>query len=159
MRKLLYSCQLLTLSFLFSNTVFAQEVNAVCGTDKVQNKLFTENPQLKEQYEAKLTEFRALKSKGKLQAKTNEVFEIPVVVHILDDGTGKYKPTEQQIKDWIARANSVFDGSASDVKSTDQGGTTLPIKLVLAKRTPDNKKSNGIVVHNLSANSTYVDYG
>ena len=159
MKKLLFSCQLLTLSLLFSNSVFAQDANAVCGTDKVHNKLFTENPQLKEQYEAKLTEFRALKKQGKLQAKTNEVFEIPVVVHVLDDGTGKYKLTEKQINDWIARANSVFDGTASDVKSTDQGGTTLPIKLVLAKRTPDNKKSNGIVVHDLSTNPTYVNYG
>lgn len=159
MNKFLLSFKFIAFSLLLALNANAQDRNAVCGADVIKNQLFEQQPQIKEQYEAKLAEFNSLKRQGRLQAKTNEIFEIPIVVHILDDGTGKYTPTEAQISQWIARANSIFDGTANDVKGPSEGGTTLPVKLVLAKRTPDNKKTNGIIVHDLSNNSQYVNNG
>jgi len=160
MKKHLFSIKLFALSFLLSNSAFGQhDLYEVCTSDIIQERLFENNPELRIQYEAKQNEFKSLKLQGKLQSKTNQIFEIPVVVHVLNDGTGKYLPTTEQIKSWIDRTNSIFDGTAIDIKGPSEGGTTLPIKLVLAQRTPDNKTTNGILVHDLSSNSAYVNYG
>lgn len=161
-KKLLYF-KLLSLLLLSSGNVSAQNSPTwTCSADEVQEEMFRQNPELKKLYEAKQTDFlnyRKSALKGNKQLKANQVIEIPIVVHILDDGTGKYMPTEVQVKNWINRANSIFDGTATDIKGPEAGGTTLPVKLVLAKRTPSNTATNGIVIHDLSNNSAYVNYG
>lgn len=161
-KKLLYF-KLLSLFLLSSVNVNAQNSPTwTCSVDEVQEEIFRQNPELKKIYETKQAEFlnfRKSELKGQKQLKANQIIEIPTVVHILDDGTGKYIPTEVQVKNWIARANSIFDGTASDIKGSEAGGTTLPVRLVLAKRTPSNTATNGIVTHDLSNNSVYVNYG
>lgn len=159
MRNTLFFLKSLAFSIFFSATLNAQDERAICGTDIVQEEMLRNNPHLKASFEAKQNEFKALLKQGKLQSKTNEIIEIPIVVHLLDDGSGKYLPTEQQVKDWIDRSNAVFSGTAPDVKGPNDGGTSLPFKLVLAKRTPDNKTTNGIVIHDFSSNSQYVQNG
>lgn len=159
MKKTLFFFKSLAFSIIFSSNLNAQDERAICGTDFVHEEMLKNNPHVKASFEAKQNEFKALLKQGKLQSKTNEIIEIPIVIHLLDDGSGKYLPTEQQINDWIDRSNAVFSGTASDVKGPNEGGTALPFKLVLAKRTPDNKSTNGIVVHDFSSNSQYVTNG
>ncbi|MEG1199392.1 MAG: GEVED domain-containing protein, partial [Algoriella sp.] len=155
---LLFKC--VVLSFLLSNASFAQNKPLeVCGTEELQADFFKKNPGFKEIYDAKLLEFNEARKQGKFSKKQTEIIEIPIVVHILDDGKGLYVPTDAQVNAWIARANAIWDGSASDIKGPGAGGTTLPVRLVLAKRSPSCEATTGIVKHDLSQNQTYVDGG
>ena len=160
MIKKLTILKTLTIFGLLSGFAYSQNSpQAMCGTDIVQEDIFKKNPELRKVYQAKIKEFEQSRKERKISRKSNQVIEVPVVVHILDDGTGKYIPTEAQVNAWIARANAIFDGSASDIKGPGSGGTTLPVKLVLAKRTPSCTSTNGIITEDLSTNQTYVDSG
>lgn len=157
-KLLLFKC--VVLSFLLGNIAFAQNKPIeVCGTEDLQADFFKNNPGFKEIYEAKIKEFERSRKKGEFANKANQIIEIPIVVHILDDGKGLYVPTNAQVNAWIARANAIWDGSASDIKGPGAGGTTLPVRLVLAKRSPSCEATTGIINHDLSKNQTYVDSG
>ncbi|MGV0922697.1 GEVED domain-containing protein [Empedobacter tilapiae] len=161
-RNLLYF-KLFSFLLISSNYANAQQSKIwTCSADEIREDMFKQNPDLKKIYETKQEEFRVLKKtelNGRKELKANQIIEIPIVIHVLNDGTGKYTPTDSQIHNWIARANAIFDGTAQDIKGPDEGGTTLPIRLVLAKRSPANTTTNGIINHDLSNNSTYVNYG
>lgn len=158
-KKLLYFKSLIILLLLSGNVLAQNTPLATCGTDIVQEDIFKQNPELRKVYDAKIKEFEQLRKDRKLANKVNQVIEIPIVVHILNDGTGLYVPTNAQVNAWIARANAIFDGSALGIKGPGAGGTTLPVRLVLAKRSPSCETTTGIVTHDLSKNKTYVDGG
>ncbi len=148
------------MSFLLSSNTFAQTTPyATCGTDIIQEDIFRMNPEFRKIYEARLLEFNEARKQGKFSKNQTEIIEIPIVVHILNDGKGLYVPTDAQVNAWIARTNAIWDGSATDIKGPGAGGTTLPVRLVLAKRSPSCEATTGIVKHDLSQNQTYVNGG
>ena len=108
---------------------------------------------------------------GKINGKSaDNPFIIPVVVHVIlpkeysaNQEDQFHNPTDTEISDWIERANSIFattyghgyypDGVSNEV------GTVMPYKLVLAKRNPNCEATNGIIRYDASGNNTYNDYG
>ncbi|MBO6213301.1 GEVED domain-containing protein [Algoriella sp.] len=159
-KNLLLTTSLL-FTFLTNNQVFAQNIPLErCGTDNVNEKILDENPALKKIYLEKQASFyESVKNKPIQKKQLATIIEIPVVVHLLDDGTGKFNLTEAQVNAWIDRVNSIFDATATDIVGASDGGTSLPFRLVLAKRTPDCNVTNGIVTHDLSMIPSYVTYG
>lgn len=158
--KLLNKLIAILVILLFNNIYAQNHPIAVCGTDELQEDIFAKNPGLKEVYENKLREFRAKRANNQLESRTqNEVLDIPIVVHVLDPKNNITMPTDIEIINWIERANVVFSGEANDILGPNQGGTMLPIRLVLAKRTPQCTTTTGINRIDMSSNSSYVNSG
>lgn len=152
--------KLLTFGLLFSTIAYSQQAIGICGTDQVNERALDENPTFKKEYLKKQEQFyKSVANQSILKRQTQNIIEIPVVVHLLTDGTGKDNMTEDEVNAWLDRVNMIFAGTATDIKGVNDGGATLPIKLVLAKRTPDCNPTNGIVSHDLSKISPYVNYG
>lgn len=157
-KKLLYF-KLLSLFLLSNVNVNAQNSPTwTCSADEVQEEIFRQNPELKKIYETKQAEFlnfRKSELKGQKQLKANQIIEIPTVVHILDDGTGKYIPTEVQVKNWIDYTNGLY----ANTYYQNNASVNYPFRLVLAQRTEDNKPTNGIIRLNYSNDTKYTTHG
>lgn len=114
------------------------------------------HPEEKIQMDAINLQIKDLQAKGLLKINKNEIYEIPIVVHVVGDGSSvgsQGNKSDQQIRDWIEYTNKVFAGTADNV------GATIPIRLVFAKITPDGKRSNGINRVDLSGNGDYKSNG
>ena len=157
MNKTLLTIKFIALLLLFSSSLKAQEE---CGADHANEIFFKENPQLKleqDLFNARLPE--VLKSSKFKEFKLqNEVIEIPIVVHVFSDGSplGTIgNRSDEQILEWIDYTNKLYEGVVNSTIPTQR----YPFKLVLAKRTPDNQPTNGIVRIDLSQNKTYKEFG
>lgn len=155
---------------LFSLSLTAQQQNKICGFDEelaLQDKL---NPGMREAFEKIVNRLKAEKKNnpsaesGKL---VNGVYEIPVVVHVIYP-TGAavgsaYNKSDAQIQAWIENANKMYAGTypwpASGVPSDFGQSAVFPIKLVLAKRTPNCQSTNGIIRYDGGSLSNYNTYG
>ncbi len=146
---------------LFSYT-FAQ-TGEPCGYEKTQGELERKNPEIRKarlDAEAKLLAMDVQKYvQNQLQGKsaaTTTVYEVPVVVHLMNDGTTPLK-TDAEIITWIDNANKYFATTfGAPVYTVAEGNTIIPIKLVLAKRSPNCTTTTGINQINVTA--TYPQY-
>ncbi|MFL9834845.1 zinc-dependent metalloprotease [Chryseobacterium terrae] len=93
---------------------------------------------------------------------TGQIYEIPVVVHVIesqDPANVNLAVTDQEIIDWIGRANSMYATTYGNgfyaEGSGATGGNVIPFKLVLAKRSPSCMPTTGIIRYN---GSTLPDY-
>lgn len=85
---------------------------------------------------------------------------IPVVVHIIHTGEAigtQYNPTDQQVIDYIEVLNQGLAASFPGYPSPNTGGQDVPIRFVLAQRTPDCNPTNGIVRKDASMLLTSTD--
>lgn len=154
---------------LFAMNAYGQQS---CGFTQAQAKAEKANPKSKiarEKVEAKLrdTDIRSfLATKGatfnKENKYTGEIYEIPVVVHVIESSSGT-TVTNTQIRNWIEDANKMYattygDNYYSEGSGAD-GGTVIPFKLVLAKRSPSCKATSGIVRYNGSTIAGYDEQG
>lgn len=163
-------CTLLVLMFFINS--FSQDFHKECGFDKVMKKLDERHPDLKRYREegeqkilgmnqqAFLNKVGATTSKNALY--TGQIYEIPVVVHVIesqDAANANLAVTDQEIINWIARANSMYattyGGSFYPEGAGATGGNVIPFKLVLAKRSPSCLPTTGIIRYN---GSTLPDY-
>jgi hypothetical protein len=147
-----------TIIFSFAS---AQEF---CSFDQNLEKLENANPAIKEarlQAEAQLlaTDIQKFLIKnGHYSAigKSETIYEIPVVVHLMNDGTTPLRTDAEVIK-WIDDCNKFYNTTyGGEWYTTAQGGTIIPFKLVLAKRTSDCRATTGINQVNVTAN--YPEY-
>lgn len=148
--------------FLLFSVLSAQESEPTCATSLRMENIYAKNPHLKNQADLFNAELSALIKSGKNYTAKNQVYEIPVVVHIISDGSSPGSAgnrTDQQVIDWINYTNDVFAGTAPGMLGDNNGGAVIPIRLVLAKIGPNCAPTNGINHINLSANSQYVQYG
>ncbi|MFC6267249.1 zinc-dependent metalloprotease [Frigoriflavimonas asaccharolytica] len=152
---------LLIFTALFFSYASAQEP---CAFDQNQARLEKANPAIKqarEEAEAKLMamdiqKFLRDNGHGSLTGKAETVYEIPVVVHLLNDGTAPLR-TDAEIITWINNCNKFYDTTfGGDWLTVAQGGTVIPFKLVLAKRSPTCGATTGINQINVTA--TYPQY-
>ena len=157
MKKKLFVC----LAFINAMFVFGQEP---CAYDKQQQRLFSENPLAKQAYlEAEyqllntdIQKFLQKKEISKNKSTNSTIYEIPIVVHLMNDGTTPLR-TDAEIITWIDNCNKFYDTTfGGDWLTTAQGGTVIPFRLVLAKRSPSCTTTNGIVQVNVTA--TYPQY-
>lgn len=140
--------------FLFSIMAFGQIEHESCLSDIMNERMLRENPELR----AELAQFEELWQKiqrgesdflNKSIIENGEtIYEIPVVVHVIHTGNpvgGQYNKSDQEIIDWVQRANDVYSTVADDIDGPENGGAVIPVRFVLAKRTEDCQATNGIV--------------
>ncbi|REC42513.1 zinc-dependent metalloprotease [Chryseobacterium pennipullorum] len=156
--------------------VFSQSHGSYCGFDDHMRKLDAKYPDLKKNREMveekllKMDQQSFLKKVGGTTSwnglYTGQVYEIPVVVHVIESSASanaNLSLTDQEIKNWIDRANSMYattygNGFYAEGPGAD-GGNVIPFKLVLAKRSPQCTATSGIVRYNGSSIPLYDTRG
>ncbi|MDO4225678.1 MAG: M43 family zinc metalloprotease, partial [Bergeyella zoohelcum] len=170
-----------TLLLSLSLTSVAISAQHFCGYDHKKAELEAQFPEIKQEREnaemqlqlmggaANQLKAMGIKPTGNsLMATSQKIYEIPVVVHIIEsknskDATSKLHLTDEQIQQWIENANKMYattyGGQYYPEGTGIEGGTVIPVKLVLAKRSPNCEATNGIVRHDASSLEGYNDHG
>ncbi|QDP84726.1 T9SS type A sorting domain-containing protein [Chryseobacterium sp. SNU WT5] len=159
------------LTLLLAFTIFAQ----TCGFDQVQNNLEKQFPQLKKDREAadaKLLNTNVKSYLNKIGATskagqyTGTIYEIPVVIHVItssDPSNSSLSLTDEQIKTWIENCNKMYAATYGNGYAPEGSGSldgnVIPIKLVLAKRSPSCASTSGIVRYDGSTIAGYDQNG
>lgn len=154
---------LIIVSGLACSNFFSQKVEfQECGTDELMRKHYERYPEQKAQDDAFNLELSKLIKSGKFSNTLNkkQVYEIPVVVHVVGDGSAigtVNNKSDADIIAWVNYTNGVFSGNASSGMS----GTSaiLPVKFVFAKVDPSCNTTNGINRINASHLPKYVSGG
>jgi PKD repeat protein len=159
---------ILLFTFLFTNgfLVFSQQqaakspknqLNAPhnpCGFDHLHAKRM----QVDSVYARKTLEFNKKTSKnGPINKVGQGDYRIPVVVHVMNDGTSLTQITDEQIRQAIRELNNRFR-KASGTQGFGNG-VDMKIEFSLAVRDPNGNCTNGIVRYNLAGNPTYAASG
>lgn len=167
---------IISLSVLSSVVAMGQHKHtARCGFHHKQTQLEQKFPEIKEARERLDKQILERKINGKRDAKysnisamnyTGQVYEIPVVVHVIESNAAKnarLKLTDEQIKTWIENANKMYAGTyGGDYYPTGDGldqSAVIPFKLVLAKRDQNCNSTTGIIRYDGSTLSGYDDNG
>lgn len=135
------------ISFLFigiATNAKAQDDYFKCGHDDYMQKLWAENPQMKEEYKQLFDNSRQVVSDG-FKAKT--VFTIPIVFHIIHE-YGTENISDAQVYDQMEILNRDFSLSNSDISNVVAGFDTIAgnaeIQFKLAAIDPWGNCTNGI---------------
>jgi hypothetical protein len=159
LKKLLFLLATVSLSssFYSQNTEFLE-----CGTDELMKKHYAKFPNEKIQDDAFNLELSKMMKTGKLTAKNgqNQVYEIPIVVHVVGDGSpigNVNNKSDADIIAWVNYTNGVFAGNASSGMAATS--SALPVKFVFAKIDPNCNPTNGINRIDASALPKYVSGG
>lgn len=149
---------------LFFLNIYSQEIqHDNCGSDELLKRHYQKFPIYKTKNNAFNLELSELIKTGKIQShmnKNNSIYEIPIVVHVVGDGSALgsvNNKSDADIIDWINFTNKVFAGDISIGMSPSSG--VLPIKLVLAKIDPNCNPTNGINRIDASNLPKYVSGG
>ncbi len=159
MKKLLF----LLISGGLCTTFYSQKLEfQECGTEELMKKHYAKFPEDKARDDAFNLELSRLIKSGKLASRLNknQVYEIPLVVHVVGDGSAIGTPNNKSDADiiaWINYTNGVFAGSSS----SGMAGTSavLPVKFVFARIDPNCNATNGINRINASHLPKYVSGG
>ncbi|WP_160136009.1 GEVED domain-containing protein [Chryseobacterium sp. c4a] len=159
MKKLLF----LLITTSLSSNFYSQNIEFLeCGTDEVMRKHYAKFPNEKIQDETFNLELSKMIKTGKLNAKNgqNQVYEIPIVVHVVGDGSpigSVNNKSDADIIAWVNYTNGVFAGNASSGMSATS--SVLPVKFVFAKIDPNCNPTNGINRIDASGLPKYVSGG
>jgi hypothetical protein len=159
MRKLLFLLILGGCSTMgFSQNSEFQE----CGTDEVMKKHYENFPQEKIRQDIVNQQLSQIIKSGKSAStlNTTQVYEIPIVVHVVGDGSAVGTPGNKSDADiiaWINYTNGIFSGSSSS--GMHNTSAPLPVRLVFAKIDPQCNSTNGINRINASHLPKYVNNG
>ncbi|QRA43550.1 GEVED domain-containing protein [Chryseobacterium cucumeris] len=158
MKKLLF----LLISGTFCSNFYSQHLEfQECGTDELMKKHYERYPEEKARDDAFNLELSKMIKSGKFTSKlNNQVYEIPIVVHVVGDGSAigtANNKSDADIIAWINYTNGVFAGSSTSGMS----GTSaiLPVKFVFATKDPNCNVTNGINRINASGLPKYVSGG
>lgn len=138
--------------------------NEFCAFDRVNKKLMKADPVFEERIKAFDAQLSRMVKSGELRSSyqvDQEVYEIPVVVHVIHDGSAvgsQFNKSDADIQAWINQANQVFEGVAPAL-SGPEGRPSIPVRLVLAKRDKDCNATTGIVRVNGTSLRGYSQYG
>ncbi|MFV0170318.1 GEVED domain-containing protein [Empedobacter falsenii] len=154
-KKLLYF-KLLSLFLLSSVNVNAQEY---CAFDEINEAFLKKNPQIKQIADLSNRRIAEEMKSGKfLNRNTNQIYEIPIVIHLFVDNSplgSQTNPSDEQIKKWIDYTNGLY----ANTYYQNNASVNYPFRLVLAQRTEDNKPTNGIIRLNYSNDTKYTTHG
>lgn len=157
--------KLLFLLALIPAVTFAQE--HWCGTDELHEKMLFEDEnyaRLIEHQNKEWAEFVKNNQKKTTSTTTteDEIYEIPVVFHIIHTGQpvgNPENPSEQVIIDLVEELNQKFSATWSLYPSETEGGVSVPIQFKLAQRDPNCQPTNGINRVDGSFLPSYSEYG
>ncbi|MCJ7933603.1 MAG: zinc-dependent metalloprotease [Chryseobacterium sp.] len=151
---------------LFSLSLSAQQQQRFCGFDQTLGLQDTTIPGVRQGFDKVIRNIQAERqanpslSAGKV---VNGVYEIPVVVHVIEGNNASFTRTDAQIQTWLDNANKMYAGTypwpASGVPADFGTSAVFPIKLVLAKRDPNCNATTGIVRYSGSALAGYNTSG
>jgi len=137
MKNIYYLC-----AFLLATTPsFGQETALECGSDFLMNQYFKDNPEAKNTYDnfnlelSKFSKNHDLSRKISSKIQQGQVYEIPIVVHVLSKGDAigdDNNPNDQQIIDWINYTNLILDGTGDRMLNDSNGGTVIPVKISIS---------------------------
>lgn len=162
---------------MFFINAFSQDSHGKeCGFDILMRKMDDRNPDFKKRRLEADTHISNLDKQSYLNKVgatsswnglyTGQTYEIPVVVHVIEStaaANSNLTVTDQEIKDWIARANSMYATTYGNgfypEGSGPTGGAVMPFKLVLAKRSPNCLPTTGIIRYNGSTMPLYDTRG
>ncbi len=157
---LLISSITIFLTLFFTNNLQAQRKQSFCGFEQVRNEMEQKNPKLKEIRKQAELKLRKRMMTSTMANWTGQIYEVPIVVHIIENRSGAGKIgtqngqqlTDAEIMKWIDDANKMYSATySSNVKTFLPAGNgveqsaIIPFKLVLAKRTPQCTSTTGIV--------------
>jgi hypothetical protein len=165
-KTFLYAAALFSLSLTAQQQ---QQHSRTCGFDEALKMQDKENPGLRQVFDQVIRKIQTEKKANPLSAQSatgklvNGVYEIPVVVHVIEGNNSSYTRTDAQIQTWLDNANKMYAGTypwPTTGTPTDFGTSAVfPIKLVLAKRDPNCNATTGIVRYNGSNLTGYNTYG
>lgn len=144
---------------------FAQE--HWCGTDEVHEKMLLEDEnyaRLIEHQNKEWSEFAKNNQRTitSTTASEDEIYEIPVVFHIVHTGQpvgDPENPSEQVIVDLVEELNQKFSATWPAFPGETEGGVSVPIQFKLAQRDPDCQPTNGINRIDGSFLPSYIEFG
>lgn len=152
------------LMFFMSVATFAQSLFP-CGFDKVhQNRLVADKTygSAVRELDNRWIRYASLASTSLLTyTPSGYVYEVPVVVHVLHTGDAvgtDYNPDSTSIAEMIDYLNKSY-AAVAPFPDTTAGGCRIPLKFVLAKRTPTGAATNGIIRRDASSITNYTTYG
>ncbi len=145
---------LLLISIFLINLIGNSQVNPPekCGFNAYHQEKLATDPI----YLQKTNEFNQM-VRNFVPSKSNATYKIPVVVHVISDGTTLTAITDQQIKDAIKGLNERLRKLAGGLG--DGSGVDLEIEYALAVRDPNGNCTDGIVRYDYSGNGTYTTSG
>lgn len=159
MKKLLF----LLITTTLSSNFYSQNVEFLeCGTDELMRKHYAKFPNEKVQDDTFNLELSKMVKSGKLAAKNgqNQIYEIPIVIHVVGDGSpigSINNKSDADIIAWVNYTNGVFAGNASSGMAATS--SPLPVKFVFAKVDPNCNPTNGINRIDASSLPKYVSGG
>jgi hypothetical protein len=159
-RKLTLTCAALFFSALTASAQF-------CGFDRQHEKMLLRDPGYAQRILDDNTRYaNAIRYANNSLVSivgADTTYEIPVVIHVMNPGTGApgtiYNPSDAQLIGMISYLNQSFAAQYPAYPDTANGGTNVPIRFVLAKRSPTCTPTNGILRYQLDTNAAYVANG
>lgn len=125
-----------------------------CGFDQYHNELMQTDPA----YYQRTQDFNAFMSTYVSEVKiTPSTYKVPVVVHVMGEGTALTSISDAEIREGIKNLNDRYRKVPGS--SGDGGGVDMDIEFALAVRDPNGNCTNGIVRYDLTGNATYVSSG
>ena len=154
----------IVLLLVLKQIIYAQ---STCATDEAHRHLLRNKPAYKKAIElqdAKWRQYNKEKATGAHRPAEAEadVYEIPVVIHVIHTGQPigtPHNPSDNDLIAMIAGLNAIFAGNYNDININTDGSVKIPIQFKLAQRTPDCHPTNGINRIDGSIVSGYSEYG
>lgn len=151
---------LIVFAIVMTMQIKAQQDLPYCGSDKVNSELMDKDPSFKK----RVDDFNMKLATQNLTSKvigsgTNIMYEIPVVIHVMNDGGAigtAYNKSDVELIAWLNNCNAIFEGTAPGYVGPGAGGTKIPIRFALAKRDPNCNPTTGII--RVNAAISYPDY-
>src|SRR5262245_58478237 len=144
-RKIILSL-LAGLGAFFSVQVQAQPMPR-CGFDDNHQRLMTRDPAFSQTVQQIKNSWIQFIQSPSPQLIVNTVYEIPVVIHVIHTGGAIgtiYNPTDSQLISMIDYLNKSWAAQWASYPDTSNGGTYIPVRFVLAKRSPSCGTTTGI---------------
>jgi len=160
---LLFLCLLLSLE-----RINAQESQALCGFDQIYQAQLRNDPAFRQRMKESAEQWQAYIADKNNTAKrmvvegTDTIYEIPIVVHVINTGQAvgtAYNRSDADIISWIDYTNKVWAATWPAYPNTSNGGAKIPIRFVLARRSPTCTTTNGIDRVDGSVLTNYVANG
>lgn len=153
---------LLLLCCFVQNNLFAQ----ACATDRVQRKLAQQNPAAYAQKIALSTQRWIAHNNNQanflFDNGQKKVYQIPIAIHVITTGGAVgtiYNPTDSQLLSIVDYLNQVYNGTWPGYPDSVNGGVSIPLQYVLAKRDSACNPTNGIDRVDGSGVPGYTDGG
>lgn len=131
-----------------------------CGFDLYHQRLLQTDSNYTQHFREQTEEWvRFNQQKTIVAGSLTDIYEIPVVVHIMHSGEpigDENNPLDSSIQNWIDYFNEVYAAQFAQFPDTANGGVFIPIRLKLAMTDPQCNPTNGI--NRINVTDTYPNY-